>query len=281
VLLPARHSKRHGGGRVEPGHVFFQGSLGLALCSGDRSFLSFLHKVGLELQGRVLSPEWKPQALRDLAWPLLAFESAHQVWKAEGIFGKASEKVLEALDRVWDGSRGGFAFPESRNEEEGIAFRPLWIEGGLLIPALLMARSRGRPLARALLKKLKKNLIRLGLRGDPFPRAQASGKGAWRKRGGAFSGKRDPLGEAWVLEGLWRLEARGGREISRRSQACLSHILRGFRSDPKVQENLGFTWDPATRLAIALQASWIREILKEGINESPNPHPKSPSPSDR
>ncbi len=281
ALLPAQHSGRHGGDRIQPGHVFLQGALGLALCSGDRAFLAFLHRVGAELRGRVLSREWRPKALRDLAWPLLAFESAHRVWEAEGSFGRASRLILEALDRAWDRPRGGFAFPEDRNEEEHKAFRPLWIEGGLLVPGLCMAGARGRPLARSLLRRLKRDFHRLGLRRDPFARALASGRGPWRRAGGRLAGKRDPLAEAWVLEGLWRLEGRGGRALARRARQCLAHILRGFRAPPEVQAGLGRAWDPATRLAIALQASWVRASLEAGLSGSPGLHPRSPSPSDK
>ncbi|GEM_PF-2570438 len=275
-LLPAQHSGRHGGDRIQPGHVFLQGALGLALSSGDRSFLGFLHLVAKELKGWVLSPEWNPKALRDLAWPLLAFEMAQRVWKAEGCFGKSSEAVLHALDRAWDDVRGGFSFPESRNEEEQKAFRPLWIEGGLLVPALALAKLRGHPLARRLLRRIKKDFHRLGLRRDPFIRAQASGNGPWRKVGGRLSVTQDPLAQAWVLEGIQRLGMGGGKALTHHAHECLSNILRSFRGSPKARKASGPFWDPATRLAIALQASWIRASLEKGLSGSPDPRPKSP-----
>ena len=272
-LLPAMHSGLHGGDRVEPGHVFLQGALVLALCAADRAFLAFLHRVGEALRSRVLSLEWRPKALRDLAWPLLAFETADLLWRAEGTFGEAAERVLRALERNWDLRRGGFLLPETWNEEERRAVRPLWIEGGLLVPGLLLGKARGRRRARELLRRVKRDFRRLGLGRNPCARAQAVGSGAWRGMGGAGAGGRDPLGEAWTLEGVWGLEAREGRWTPRRARACLRRVLQLFGKGPKAG---GLRWDPATRLAIALQASWIRESLRRGLSGSPGLRRGSP-----
>ncbi|MBM4015705.1 MAG: hypothetical protein FJ293_12180 [Planctomycetes bacterium] len=146
--LFAQHGRDHASGRVEAGHQWIGGALGLARCSGDLAAFAAARTTVAALAGwRVTQPERFDGPERRLAWPL------HAALDLDAALGEPSARAFAAeLVAAFAARRHpeGFIDGDRRPVAGG---RALWVNSwvslGISVTALERAARRGHPAAAA------------------------------------------------------------------------------------------------------------------------------------
>jgi len=270
LRLPVPHGPGHGRGRPDPGHVFLEGSLLFALCTADRELLESWAGVAGDLSSWILGDGLRFRRVRDLAWPLVALCAGLRIRPERKRWRAAAAKLCRLARGVGDPR----AFLCRSSKDGGRRIRDLWVEAGLLAPALARAAALGLPEARAALSGWRRSLRGLAKRGGlPLP-AYLWVRGKWRPlRFGAGSFRK-----LWLFEGLRLLRSYRGR-VARELPSLLEGIL-GSGPVLSIREAEGLPRDAATRLAFLLRTDLARAALlsrpwDQRTSRSP---PRMPSP---
>ncbi|MHC4898671.1 MAG: hypothetical protein ACYTGW_16360 [Planctomycetota bacterium] len=164
--LAHRHGRDHRGGSPDPGHTWLQGLLLVGCVFADRQLIQNARRLAIGIATHPVARTGRRDRLRDQAWPLLALESWLR-FEDHPEVRRAADAIAQGLKDRWDPRNKVVRFGEGKRRN-GVYEATLWLQGGVLLPALHKhaARTRDRQ-GREILAASRRRLDRLLRSGKP------------------------------------------------------------------------------------------------------------------
>jgi hypothetical protein len=164
--LAHQHGRDHRTGKPDPGHTWLQGLLLTGCMFADRQLIGNARRIAVGIATHPVSRQERRDRLRDHAWPLLALESWLS-FEDHLEVRRAANAVAQGLKARFDADHRVLRFGEGKRRG-GVYQATLWLEGGVLLPALRKHLARTRdPQVREIVGGLARRLHRLTRSGKP------------------------------------------------------------------------------------------------------------------
>jgi len=164
--LAHQHGRDHRDGSPDPGHTWLQGLLLTGCVFADRQLIHNARRMAIGIATHPVSRSGRRDRLRDQGWPLVALES-WLCFEDNLEVRRAANAVADGIKSRWDAANQVVRFGEGRRRS-GVYEQKLWLQGGVLLPALRRHVARTRdPLLRKIVVALTRRLHRIVRSGRP------------------------------------------------------------------------------------------------------------------
>ncbi len=164
--LAHEHGLDHRSNAPDPGHTWLQGLLLAGCLFADRQLIQNARRIAVGIATHPVSRQGRRDRLRDQGWPLLELESWLR-FEDHLEVRRAADAIAQGLKARWDPDRKVVRFGEGKRRR-GVYQATLWLEGGVLLPALRKHLTRtGDPQVRRIVGSLSRRLQHLTRSGKP------------------------------------------------------------------------------------------------------------------